>query len=391
MTRALFEPLTLRDVEIRNRIWIPPMCQYSVDKQDGVPTTWHLMHLGSFARGGAGLVTVEATGVLPEGRISPQCLGLWNDEQRDAFVPIVDLFHSQGAKASIQLAHAGRKASTWRAWPGYQDGNVSLELGGWTPVGPSPVAFPGLVEPSELTTEQIDAVVVAFVEAARRAVDAGFDVVELHGAHGYLLHQFLSPASNHRADEYGGPLDNRARLLLRVVDAVRSELGESVPLVVRLSGSEWSDEGYSEDDVVAVLAAGADDYVVKPLARRVLLARLQAVLRRKGGASEASSVQEFGRLTVDFDRRQFRIEGKSVTLTERETDLALHFFRSPGRLLTRDHLIQVVWSTTPLIDTRTVDVHVSTLRRKLGLTPEFGWRLASIYGHGYRLERQKES
>lgn len=252
MTRALFDPLTLRDVEIRNRIWIPPMCQYSVDKQDGVPTSWHLMHLGSLARGGAGLVTVEATGVLPEGRISPQCLGLWNDEQRDAFAPIVELIHSQGAKASIQLAHAGRKASTWRGWPGYQQGNVPLELGGWTPVGPSPVAFPGLAEPVALTSEQIDAVVVAFVAAARRAVAAGFDVLELHGAHGYLLHQFLSPASNRRRDEYGGTLENRARLLLRVVDGVRAEVGESVPLVVRLSGTEWSDEGYSEDDVVAV-------------------------------------------------------------------------------------------------------------------------------------------
>ena len=252
MTRALFEPITLRGVEIRNRMWIPPMCQYSVDKQDGVPTTWHLMHLGSFARGGAGLVTVEATGVLPEGRITPQCLGLWNDEQRDAFAPIVDLIHSQGAKASIQLSHAGRKGSTWRAWPGYQDGNVSEKLGGWMPVGPSPVAFPGLAEPVELTSDQIDAVVVAFVAAARRAIDAGFDAVELHGAHGYLLHQFLSPASNRREDEYGGSLENRARLMLKVVDAVRVEVGELVPLIVRLSGTEWSDEGYSEDDIVTV-------------------------------------------------------------------------------------------------------------------------------------------
>lgn len=170
-----------------------------------------------------------------------------------------------------------------------------------------------------------------------------------------------------------------------VLARLQIKLRQAMPPVIFATGRD------SEDDVVAVLAAGADDYVVKPLARRVLLARLQAVLRRKGASSESSSVQEFGRLAVDFERRQFRIEGKSVTLTERETDLALHFFRSPGRLLTRDHLIQVVWSTTPLIDTRTVDVHVSTLRRKLGLTPEFGWRLVSIYGHGYRLERQKES
>ncbi len=252
MTRALFDPMTLRDVQIRNRIWIPPMCQYSAEKCDGVPTTWHLMHYGSFARGGAGLVTVEATGVLPEGRISPQCLGLWNEEQRDAFVPITELIHSQGGKASIQLAHAGRKASTWRAWPGFKDGVVPVQEGGWQPVGPSAIPFPGLAEPAPMSLEEIDDVVVAFAAAARRAVDAGFDAVEVHGAHGYLIHEFLSPASNEREDEYGGSLENRARLLLRVVDAVRAEVGEGVPVIVRLSGTEWSEEGYSPDEIVQV-------------------------------------------------------------------------------------------------------------------------------------------
>ena len=169
-----------------------------------------------------------------------------------------------------------------------------------------------------------------------------------------------------------------------VLARLQIKLRQAMPPVIFATGRD------SESDVVEILLAGADDYLVKPLSRPILLARLQAVLRRKGAVA-ASSVQEFGRLTVDFGRRQFRIEGNTVVLTERETDLALYFFRHPGRLLTRDHLIQVVWSTTPMIDTRTVDVHVSTLRRKLGLTPEFGWRLASIYGLGYRLERQKDS
>jgi 2,4-dienoyl-CoA reductase-like NADH-dependent reductase (Old Yellow Enzyme family) len=251
VTHALFEPIRLRDVEVRNRLWIPPMCQYSVERKDGVPTDWHLMHLGSFARGGAGAVIVEATGVVPEGRISPWDLGLWNDEQRDAFRRITDLIHAQGAKAGIQLAHAGRKASTWREWEG-REGNTPVDEGGWQPVAPSAIAFPGLTTPTELDQAGIDGVVTAFAEAARRAVDAGFDILELHGAHGYLGNQFLSPISNHRTDAYGGSLENRARLLIEIVDAVRAEVGEGVPLVVRLSATEWSDDGYTAEDSVTV-------------------------------------------------------------------------------------------------------------------------------------------
>lgn len=232
MTRAVFDPITLRGLEIRNRLWIPPMCQYAVDAQDGVATDWHLMHLGSLARGGAGVVTVEATGVTPEGRISPQDLGLWNDAQRDALSRITDLIHAQGAQAAIQLAHAGRKASTWRAWGPRPGGNVPAEHGGWQSVGPSEIPFDGLEAPEALDAAGIDAVVAGFVAAARRAVDAGFDLLELHGAHGYLLHEFLSPLSNDRTDEYGGSLENRARLLLRVVDAVRAEVGEAVQIPV---------------------------------------------------------------------------------------------------------------------------------------------------------------
>lgn len=255
MTHALFDPITLRGLEIRNRVWIPPMCQYMVEAQDGVPTPWHLVHLGGLARGGAGAVVVEATGVVPEGRISPQDLGLWNDEQRDAFRPITDFVHSQGAVAGIQLAHAGRKASTSRGWgPSAGAGTVGADQGGWQPVGPSPIAFPGLATPTELTAEGIAEVVRAFAASARRAVDAGFDLLELHGAHGYLLHEFLSPLSNERNDQYGGSLENRARALLETVDAVRAEVGEDVPLVVRLSATDWVEGGWDLPETEQVSA-----------------------------------------------------------------------------------------------------------------------------------------
>lgn len=249
MTHALFEPITLRGVEIPNRLWVPPMCQYSVDAQDGVATDWHLVHYGSLAAGGFGVVTVEATGILPEGRITPFCLGIWNDEQALALRRVADFIHSQGAKAAIQLIHAGRKASTGRGWPGWEQGSVAREDGGWQPVGPSAIAFPGLATPAELDREGIAEVVSAFAAAARRAVDAGFDIIEIHGAHGYLLHQFLSPLSNQRTDEYGGSLENRARLSLEVADAVRGEVGDQVPVVARLSATEWVDGGADLDQV----------------------------------------------------------------------------------------------------------------------------------------------
>ncbi|PZE77266.1 NADH:flavin oxidoreductase/NADH oxidase [Curtobacterium sp. MCBD17_019] len=247
MTHALFEPITLRGLEVRNRIWVSPMCQYSVERQDGVPTPWHLVHLGSFARGGAGAVLAEATAVVPEGRITPHDLGIWNDEQRDAFRPIVDFIHSQGAAAGIQLAHAGRKASTHRTWA-EQHGSVPADEGGWTTVAPSAIAFDGYAEPAALDTDGIHEVVRAFAAAARRAVDAGFDLLEVHAAHGYLLHQFLSPLSNTRTDAYGGSLENRARALVEVVDAVRAEVGADVPIVVRFSATDWVDGGWTLED-----------------------------------------------------------------------------------------------------------------------------------------------
>lgn len=237
----LFQPLTLRNVTFRNRIFVSPMCQYSA--VEGVPQPWHLVHLGARATGGAGLVIVEATGVLPEGRITPGCTGLWNDTQMDAFKPIVDFMKSQGAMTGIQLAHAGRKASTDVPWR--RGAPLPIGGGGWTVVGPSPLAFqPTWQIPHELTRVEIAELTKAFVEAARRAEKAGFDVIELHFAHGYLLHEFLSPLSNVRTDEYGGSLENRMRFPLEVAKAVRDVWSAEKPLFVRISATDWVEGGW---------------------------------------------------------------------------------------------------------------------------------------------------
>ncbi|WP_423924224.1 NADH:flavin oxidoreductase/NADH oxidase [Frigoribacterium sp. 2-23] len=261
MSPSLFTPLTLRSTEFRNRLWVAPMCQYSVEQRDGVPTPWHLVHLGSLARGGAGAVIAEATAVTPEGRISPEDLGIWTDAQRDAFVPITEFIRSQGSVPGVQLAHAGRKGSTYRPWNDTQ-GSVPESDGGWQTVAPSAVAFEGFATPRELTVDEIADTVEAFRAAARRSVDAGFGLIELHAAHGYLLHQFLSPLSNLRTDEFGGSLENRARLLLDVVRAVRAEVGDDLPLLVRFSATDWADGGWNQDDTATVTAwardAGAD-------------------------------------------------------------------------------------------------------------------------------------
>lgn len=258
---SLFSPLTLRGTTVRNRLWVAPMCQYSVEKQDGVPTDWHFVHLGSFARGGAGLVMTEATAVSPEGRISPQDSGIWNDEQRDAWSRITAFITAQGAVPGIQLAHAGRKASTWRPFSD-EHGTVPAADGGWEPVAPSAVAFSGYATPRALSPEEVADVVDDFVAAAGRAIAAGFRLLEIHAAHGYLLHQFLSPLSNQRTDEYGGPLENRARLLLDVVRAVRGAIGPDVPLLVRFSATDWAEGGWDRDETATVAGwaqdAGAD-------------------------------------------------------------------------------------------------------------------------------------
>lgn len=258
---ALFESMNIRSVTLRNRLWVSPMCEYSVEDRDGVPTDWHLVHLGSFATGGAGLVMTEATAVSPIGRISPQDTGIYTDEQRDAWGRIVAFLHAQGAATGVQLAHAGRKASTF---PPFDEGKgtVPASDGGWQTVAPSAVAYDAYSVPSPLSVADIEQVVADFVAAARRAMAAGFDLLEIHGAHGYLIHQFLSPLSNQREDAYGGTLHNRARLLLDVVRAVRAEVGETVPLFVRLSATDWADGGLDQEQIATVAEwasqAGAD-------------------------------------------------------------------------------------------------------------------------------------
>jgi len=260
---ALFDPLVLRGVTARNRIWVSPMCQYTVDRRDGVPTDWHLVHLGSFARGGAGIVLAEATAVTPEGRISAHDTGIWNDDQVAAWRRITDFAHTQGALVGLQLAHAGRKASVWPEW-GFapKRGTMPVADGGWQTVSASDIAFPGYDAPRALTAEELPQLVDAFRVAARRALDAGFDLVEVHAAHGYLLHQFLSPLSNLRTDAYGGSLENRARLLLDIVRAVRAEVGDDVPVLVRFSGTDYVDGGWDVEQTATVAGwardAGAD-------------------------------------------------------------------------------------------------------------------------------------
>lgn len=253
----LFTPIALRDLTVRNRVWVSPMCQYSA--VDGVPNDWHLVHLGSFARGGAGLVFTEATAVLPEGRISPADTGLWNDAQQQAWSRIVDFVHGQGAVAGIQLAHAGRKASSQPPWVGR--GGVADADGGWTPVAPSAVAFPGLRDPEPLDAEGLAGVVTAFGDAAERALATGFDLLEVHAAHGYLLHEFLSPLSNRREDAYGGSFENRVRLLLETVREVRGRVPDGVPVVVRISATDWLEGGWSADESVRLAGLLAEEGV----------------------------------------------------------------------------------------------------------------------------------
>ncbi|MFP4311346.1 MAG: NADH:flavin oxidoreductase/NADH oxidase [Nitriliruptoraceae bacterium] len=243
----LFDPLTLRSVTLRNRLGVAPMCQYSA--VDGVPNDWHLVHLASRAVGGNGLVIAEATGVVPEGRISPGCLGLWNDTQTEAFARITALVRAGGAVPAIQLGHAGRKAST--AVPADGEGPIGPDEGGWPTVAPSSLPFAeGFPVPHELTVAEITGLVAAFRAAAERALAAGFELLELHGAHGYLMHSFHSPVSNRRDDAYGGDLLGRTRFTREIVDAVREVWPEELPLAVRLSATDWIEGGWTVEDSV---------------------------------------------------------------------------------------------------------------------------------------------
>jgi 2,4-dienoyl-CoA reductase-like NADH-dependent reductase (Old Yellow Enzyme family) len=237
---ALFSKLKIRDVEFRNRVFVSPMCQYSC--VDGLANAWHLVHLGSRAVGGAALVMVEATAVSAVGRISPGDTGIWSDEHARAFEPIASFIKTQGAVAGIQLAHAGRKASTDVPWRGGKP--LSKAEGGWQTLAPSAIAFGKYPVPREMTHEEIESVISQFADAARRSLDAGFQVIELHMAHGYLLHEFLSPLSNLRTDEYGGDFEGRTLFPARVAEAVRGVWPESLPLFVRISATDWAEGGW---------------------------------------------------------------------------------------------------------------------------------------------------
>ncbi len=254
-TPLLFTPFQLRGVTLKNRIVVSPMCQYSAD--DGFANDWHLVHLGGLAVGGSGLVFTEAAAVVPEGRISPHDLGLWKDEHIPSLARIVKFIEAQDSVPGIQLAHAGRKASLTEPWNG--DRLLSPEEGGWKTLGPSPVAINDERDtPQELTKDQIMNIVAAFGAAAARAVKAGFRVIEIHGAHGYLVNSFLSPISNLRTDEYGGSFDNRMRFLLEVIDAIRKEMPGEYPLFLRISATDWIDGGWTVDDSVRLAAIVKD-------------------------------------------------------------------------------------------------------------------------------------
>jgi len=246
----LFTPLQIRSVLLRNRIGVSPMCQYS--SLDGFATDWHLVHLGSRSVGGAGLVMTEAAAVTPDGRISPRDLGLWKDAHIDALARCVEFIHGHGATAGVQLAHAGRKASTPPPWEG---GQMLSEMdGGWRPVwAPSAIPFsPESATPQALSVPQIGEIVSSFAQAAWRAREAGFRVVEIHAAHGYLLHEFLSPLSNQRADEYGGSFENRTRMVREVAVAVRQTWPNDLPLFIRISATDWADGGWDVEQSVAL-------------------------------------------------------------------------------------------------------------------------------------------
>jgi 2,4-dienoyl-CoA reductase-like NADH-dependent reductase (Old Yellow Enzyme family) len=350
MSAAIFDSLRLRSLVLRNRVGVSPMCQYS--SVDGFATDWHLVHLGARAQGGAGLVFVEATGVLPEGRISPVDMGLWKDEQILALKRIVEFVHSQGSAIAIQLAHAGRKASMTPPWDGEKW--VRPEDGGWQPVAPSAVAYAAEYgEPRELDKAGIRAVIEAFAQAAKRAESAGFDAVELHAAHGYLLHQFLSPITNKRTDEYGGSFENRIRLTLEVVEAVRAVWPEQKPLLVRISATDWLEDQPNESWTIAQSVE---------LARELKKRSVDLVDVSTGGIARGIAIKAGPGFQVDFARR-IRAEAEIPTaavgmiteikqveeiLSEGKADLVLmarEFLRDPYWLLhaARERGVEMSW------------------------------------------------
>ena len=260
-TLRILELMTMRGLTARNRLWLPPMCMYTVEAQDGVVTDWHVVHYASRAVGGFGTVIVEATAVTPEGRLSPYDLGLWSDEQVAGQRRLVEAIHAGGALAGIQIGHGGRKSGT-APWRPKVEGARTGTLEGWELLAPSAIPYPEHAVPAELDESGINRIVEAFAAAARRAVEAGYDVVEIHGAHGYLIHEFRSPLSNQRTDSYGGSAENRQRFPLEVVRAVREAVGTDTVLDIRLSASDWADGGVTGEETAAfsreLVEAGVD-------------------------------------------------------------------------------------------------------------------------------------
>ena len=367
---TLFTPLKLRDLTLQNRFAVSPMCMYSAD--DGHLTDWHLVHLGAFALRGAGLTIVEATAVTPNGRISPEDSGLWQDSQIAPLKRIVDYVHSQGQKIGIQLAHAGRKGSTLSLWhikPGTHE-VATPDVGGWPDNlwAPSAIAWDeGYPTPHEMTTAQIESLVQSFADAARRAVQAGVDTIEIHGAHGYLITEFLSPISNQRSDAYGGSFENRTRALLAIVDAVRAVIPAGMPLLVRISATEWMewtgqpswDLAQSKQLAVLLADRGVDLLDVSsggnnpkqkielhPYYQVDLAGEIRAELRRQGkemaiGAVGMISTAEMARSIVQADGKLAGAQNGAVELdgehgSKTKADLVLvarQFLREPEFVL----------------------------------------------------------
>ena len=326
-TAELFAPLTIRGVTLRNRIGVSPMCQYACE--DGFATDWHLVHLGSRAVGGAGLVMVEATGVEHRGMISPFDMGIYKDEHIEPLARIAAFIKQQGAVAGIQLAHAGRKGSARRPWEG--GAAIPRAEGGWQTVAPSPVPFRREdPPPAELSRAQIREIVEAFAAAVRRAHRAGFQVVEIHSAHGYLLHQFLSPLSNFRSDEYGGAFENRIRMVLEVATAVRAAWPETFPLFFRISCTDWVEGGWTVEDSVE-------------LARRLKPLGVDLIDCSSGGAAPQAQIPLAPGYQVPFARR-IRGEAKLYTAavgmitTPQQTSEVIASESADLVLLAREHL-----------------------------------------------------
>ncbi len=341
---ALFSPLKLRGVTFRNRIWVSPMCQYS--SRDGFPTDWHLVHLGSRAAGGAGLVLTEATAVTPVGRISPDDAGIWSDAHGEAYVRIARFIREQGAVPGIQLAHAGRKASTDLPWLG--GGPVGPSARGWIPEAPSAAAFAeGHPVPRALTSHDLRDLGRAFADGARRALAAGFEVAEIHMAHGYLLHEFLSPLSNRREDVYGGSLANRMRFPLQVARAVRDAWPEKLPLFVRVSATDWKDGGWDADQTVE-------------LARALKQAGIDLVDCSSGGVVPHVRIPAAPGYQVPFAERVRREAGIATAavglITEpRQAEEIVASGRADAVLLAREMLRDPYW---PLHAARVLDAEI---------------------------------